>query len=111
MNKNIFKLKVIEIKPNGLIVQKVTGETGFIHISEIANTYIDDLKKYFEVNDIIYGQKIKTHYGKNYYSLKAGHTLSQKIQKKFKVRETGGGYLGILYYQNVKLSKEKRRKK
>ncbi len=52
---------------------------------------------------------LETHYGKNYYSLKVGHTMPRNIQKRFKVTETGGGYLGIKYLQNTKLRQHKRR--
>ncbi len=109
MNKEISRLKVVVIKRNGLIVQQINGESGFIHISEVAHCYIDDLSNYFKVGDMIYGVKTKTHYGKNYYSLKVGHTMPRNIQKRFKVTETGGGYLGIKYLQNTKLRQHKRR--
>ncbi len=99
------------IKRNGLIVEQINGESGFIHISEVAHGFIDDLNNYYQIGDIIYGKKTKTHYGKNYYSLKAGHTMPRNIQKRFKVAETGGGYLGIIYMQNGKIQKYNRRKK
>lgn len=109
MSKQIARLKVVVIKKNGLIVQQINGDSGFIHISEITHNFVDDLNNYFKVGDTIYGVKTKTHYGKNYYSLKAGHTMPRSIQKKFKVTETGGGYLGIIYQQNIKLNKHNRR--
>lgn len=109
LNK-IARLKVDVIKRNGLIVQEANGETGFIHISEVSHNFIDDLNNYFTVGETIYGVKIKTHYGKDYYSLKAGHTMPRMIQKRFKITETGGGYLGIIYQQNLKLNSQKRRK-
>ncbi len=110
LNKDIIRLKVVVIKRNGLIVEQVDGESGFIHISEVSHAYIDDLNNYFQIGDIIFGKKTKSHYGKNYYSLKIGHTMPRNIQKKFKVSETGGGYLGILYKQNNIMNKTKRRK-
>ncbi|WOO88029.1 S1 RNA-binding domain-containing protein [Mollicutes bacterium LVI A0039] len=110
LNNKISRLKVDVIKSNGLIVQQINGESGFVHISEISHNYIDNLENYFKVGDTIYGVKIKTHYGKNYYSLKVGHTMSRSIQKRFKITETGGGYLGIIYQQNIKLNSQKRRK-
>lgn len=110
MSKKITRLKVAVIKKNGLIVSQLNGESGFIHISEVSHAYIDDLSNYFQVGDVIYGVKTKTHYGKNYYSLKEGHTMSRTIQKRFKVTETGGGYFGIIYQQNQRLNKQSRRK-
>lgn len=110
LNRDIARLKVEVIKKNGLIVQQINGESGFIHISEVSYGYVDDLNNYFQVGDMIYGMKTKSHYGKNYYSLKVGHTMPRALQKKFKASETGGGYLGIIYQQNIKLKKYKRRK-
>lgn len=110
MSKKISRLKVDVIKRNGLIVKQINGESGFIHISEVSHNFIDDLNNYYKVGDIIYGVKIKTHYGKDYYSLKVGHTMPVVLQKRFKTTETGGGYLGIIYQQNLRLSSNKRRK-
>ncbi len=110
MSKEISRLKVVVIKRNGLIVQQSNGDSGFIHISEVSHGFIDDLNNYFTVGEVIYGVKTKTHFGKNYYSLKAGHTMPRNIQKRFKANETGGGYLGIIHLQNAKLNKHKRRK-
>lgn len=110
MNKQIARLKVVIIKRNGLIVQQSNGDSGFIHISEVSHGFIDDLANYFTVGETIYGLKKKTHFGKNYYSLKAGHTMSKEVQKRFKTSETGGGYLGIIYNQNLILNKHRRRK-
>lgn len=110
MNKDIYRLKVVVIKRNGLIVQQSNGDSGFIHISEVSHSFVDDLNNYFTIGDTIYGVKTKTHYGKNYYSLKVGHTMPRNIQKRFKASETGGGYLGLIYQQNLKLNRHKRRK-
>lgn len=109
MSKEIKRLKVEVIKKNGLIVTQSNGTSGFIHISEVSHGFVEDLNDYFQVGDTIYGVRTKTHYGKNYYSLKCGHTMSKNVQKRFKVRETGGGYLGIIYQQELKLNKQKRR--
>ncbi len=110
LNKKIERLKVIVINKNGIIVERINGESGFVHISEVAHGYIADLNNNFKVGDIIYGVRKKSHYGKKYYSLKTGHSMPRYIQKKYKVSETGGGYLGIIHHQQKKLDKLQRRK-
>lgn len=109
MSKKVERLKVVDIKKNGVIVSLTNGETGFIHISEVSHGFVEDLGKLFKIGEIIYGVKKKNHYGKTYYSLKVGHTMHRDVQKKFKVSENGGGYLGLIHLQNSKLQKSKRR--
>lgn len=109
MSKKVERLKVVEIKGNGVIVSLNNGTTGFIHISEVSHSFIEDLERLFKVGEIIYGVKKKTHYGKTYYSLKVGHTMPRAVQRKFHVSESGGGYLGLVHLQNSKLAKNKRR--
>lgn len=45
---------VSSIKHFGAFIQLPSGETGLCHISEVANDYVDDVKKYLKEN-----QKVK----------------------------------------------------
>lgn len=97
---NIHKLKVIKIIDNGIIVQQMDGTSGFIHISEISNTFVSNIHEHVEVDTYVYGALLRSTNSENYFSLKAGQTMNIKTSKKNKIRETGGGYLGIIYLQN-----------
>jgi S1 RNA binding domain protein len=43
--------EVIAIKPYGAFVQLPTGETGMIHISEVAEEYVKDIHDYLAIGD------------------------------------------------------------
>ena len=50
---NIYEGKVTGITGFGAIVQLAPGKSGMVHISEIANTYVDDIKKHIKEGDTV----------------------------------------------------------
>lgn len=45
--------KVTGIKPFGAFVQLPGGKTGLVHISEVADKYVEDINEYLKVGDEI----------------------------------------------------------
>lgn len=47
----VFEGKVVKIAAFGAFVQLESGETGLVHISEVANTYVTDINEHLKVGD------------------------------------------------------------
>lgn len=47
----VFEGKVVKIAAFGAFVQLDSGETGLVHISEVANTYVTDINEHLKVGD------------------------------------------------------------
>ena len=50
---NIYEGKVTGITGFGAFVQLAPGKSGMVHISEVANTYVDDIKKHLKEGDVV----------------------------------------------------------
>jgi len=50
---NIYEGKVTGITGFGAFVQLAPGKSGMVHISEIANTYVDDIHKHLKEGDVV----------------------------------------------------------
>lgn len=50
---NIYEGKVTGITGFGAFVQLAPGKSGMVHISEVANTYVDDIKKHIHEGEIV----------------------------------------------------------
>lgn len=50
---NIYEGKVTGITSFGAFVQLEPGKSGMVHISEIANSYVDDIKKHIHEGDTV----------------------------------------------------------
>lgn len=50
---NVVEGKVVSIKPYGVFINIDGDLMGLLHISEISNTYIEDINKYVKIGDII----------------------------------------------------------
>ncbi len=50
---NVVEGKVVSIKPYGVFINIDEDLMGLLHISEISNSYIDDINKYVKIGDII----------------------------------------------------------
>ncbi len=50
---SIYEGKVTGITGFGAFVQLAPGKSGMVHISEIANTFVDDIKKHIKEGDIV----------------------------------------------------------
>lgn len=51
---NVYDGKVTKITKFGAFVQLASGKSGMVHISEIANTFVDDISKFLSE-----GQEVK----------------------------------------------------
>lgn len=56
---NILEAKVVSIMPFGAFVSLPEGETGLVHISEIASDYVEDVKKHLKIGDAVKVKVIK----------------------------------------------------
>lgn len=50
---NIYEGKVTGITGFGAFVQLAPGKSGMVHISEVANTFVDDIKKHLKEGDTV----------------------------------------------------------
>ncbi|MBQ2691360.1 MAG: S1 RNA-binding domain-containing protein [Clostridia bacterium] len=50
---SIYEGKVTGVTGFGAFVQLAPGKSGMVHISEIANTYVDDIKKHVNEGDTV----------------------------------------------------------
>lgn len=51
--EEILEGKVVKIAAFGAFVQLESGETGLVHISEVANTYVTDINEHLKVGDTV----------------------------------------------------------
>lgn len=68
----VLEGKVVKIAAFGAFVQLESGETGLVHISEVANTYVSDINEHLKVGD---AAKVKV------VSLGEGGRISLSIKK------------------------------
>lgn len=55
--------KVVKIAAFGAFVQLESGETGLVHISEVANTYVTDINEHLKVGDTVSVKVVSTGEG------------------------------------------------
>lgn len=59
----ILEGKVVKIAAFGAFVQLGSGETGLVHISEVANTYVTDINEHVKVGDQVKVKVVSTGEG------------------------------------------------
>ena len=59
----VLEGKVVKIAAFGAFVQLSSGETGLVHISEVANTYVSDINEHLKVGDEVKVKVISTGEG------------------------------------------------
>lgn len=67
---NIVEGKVTGITNFGAFVLLENGQTGLVHISEVADTYVHDIKDYLKENDVVKVKVINVRDGKIGLSIK-----------------------------------------
>ncbi|HHY97596.1 MAG TPA: S1 RNA-binding domain-containing protein [Firmicutes bacterium] len=67
---SIIEGRVTNIAPFGAFVELAPGKTGLVHISEIANTYVRDIKDFLKENDIVKVKVISVQNGRVALSIK-----------------------------------------
>ncbi len=93
----IYKLQIVKVIKSGLIVKQLDGKEGFVHISEVSDSYILNLKEMYEPSMYVFGIFLKREGDKNLFSLKSGHTIPVDLRNRHRIKETNGGYLSIVY--------------
>lgn len=71
--------KIINITNFGAFIE-VEGETGLVHISEVADTYIKDIKEHLKENEIVKVKILSLENGKISLSIKQAN--EKKIENK-----------------------------
>ncbi|NPV53746.1 MAG: S1 RNA-binding domain-containing protein [Firmicutes bacterium] len=67
---SIVEGKITGITHFGAFVELAGGQTGLVHISEVADTYVKDIKDYLKENDIVKVKVITVENGKIGLSIK-----------------------------------------
>lgn len=83
---DIVEGKITGIKEYGVFADIGDGKSGMVHISEVANTYVSDIKEFVKENDVFKMKILNiTEDGKISLSIKKampGEERSEKPQKK-----------------------------
>ncbi|HHV63168.1 MAG TPA: S1 RNA-binding domain-containing protein [Firmicutes bacterium] len=67
---SIVEGKITGITHFGAFVELAGGQTGLVHISEVADTYVKDIKDYLKENDVVKVKVITVENGKIGLSIK-----------------------------------------
>lgn len=79
---NIVEGKVIRIKPFGAIVS-IGNEQGFVHISQVANGFVEDINSHVKVDDVVKVKVVSIDKENNKISLSMRDALPKPPEKKF----------------------------
>ena len=91
---DIIKVKVIGIENYGIFVKADNNYSGLIHISEIDNTFIQNIKDYANINDIIYVNVIGVDKQSKHLKLSIKN-INYTNNQNTKVRESISGFLPL----------------
>lgn len=72
----IVEGKVTGITNFGAFVELADGQTGLVHISEVANEYVRDVNQYLKINDLVKVKILNMDKGKIGLSIKQGDPTS-----------------------------------
>lgn len=75
---NIVEGKVTGITNFGAFVELGEGQTGLVHISEVADAYVHDIKDYLKENDIVKVKVINMREGKIGLSIRQVNGSSER---------------------------------
>lgn len=94
---NIIEGKVIRIKPFGAIISLGNQTQGLVHISQIANSFVQDINEHLAVGDIVKVKVISIDEAANKISLSIRDTLPPvpkppRSDKPAKPREQKSNY-------------------
>ncbi len=97
---NIVKGEVTGIEPYGIFVS-LEDCIGLIHISEIANSYISNIKKYVSIGEKIYAKVIEVDKENNRLKLSIKGLNYKEFYNNRKVKESVRGFLPL--QENLKI--------
>lgn len=86
---SIVEGKVTGITNFGAFVQLANGQTGLVHISEVADAYVRDIKEHLKENDVVKVKVINVANGKIGLSIKQVNT--EGVVNTRERRAPGGG--------------------
>lgn len=94
---SIVEGKVIRIKPFGAIVSLGNGAQGLVHISQIANSFVQDINDHLKIGDMVKVKVLSVDEETNKISLSIRDALPpvpkvEKQEKTFKPREQKSNY-------------------
>ena len=85
---DIITVSITSIVPYGVFVKVDDDYTGLIHISEISNSYINNIEKYFKLETTLKTKIISIDEEKKHLSL----SMKDEKLKKNDLREVGSGF-------------------
>lgn len=87
---NIYEGKVTEITKFGAFVE-VEGKTGMVHISEVSNTFVSEIREHLQVGQIVKVKVINvTEEGKISLSIKKALPAPERPKRNFGDRQNKG---------------------
>lgn len=89
---NIVKGQVTGITKYGVFVSLEDDYSGLVHISEVSNKYIRDLKEKFRIGDIIKVKILDVDQSKNHVNLSIKEIDPKVKIGKIKIEEGGVGF-------------------
>ena len=85
--------KVVRIKPFGAIVQLETGAQGLVHISQVANGFVQDINDHLALEDEVKVKVISIDEENNKIALSIKDTLPKpQFNKPYKPKEQKNNY-------------------
>ena len=92
----IVEGKVLRIKPFGAIVSLGDKVQGLVHISQVANTFVQDINEHVAVGDIVKVKVLSIDEASNKISLSMREALAPKAkphyEKNFRSKENKSNY-------------------
>ena len=79
---NIVEGKVTGITNFGAFVELSNGKTGLVHISEVADAYVKDIKDFLNENDVVKVKVINMSEGKIGLSIKQANPTAQARDRR-----------------------------
>lgn len=92
--KDIVKCMVTAIEGYGFFVNTELGYSGLVHISEITEGYVKDIKNFVNIGDVIYTQIIDINESGNQLSLSIKN-INYKSNKKDAMINVENGFMPL----------------
>ena len=97
---SVIRVTVTGIESYGAFVSCDDYFTGLIHISEISNGFVKDIKDFVNIGDVIFAQVLDadTSSGQLKLSIKNIDYKKKKFARKRRLKETKLGFKTLEYY-------------
>ena len=101
---DIVEAEVVKITDFGAFVKTIGQTSGLIHISQISNSFVKDIKQHLKVGDKVRARVVKFRPGKKMeLSLKQAQDIKERRQKK------GSGFRSSDFEEKLKVFLKKSR--